>query len=130
METYVEGNGENSPAEHADERHDQGGEVSSTGDGQLRGERREHQRAEHQADHSKPVGVFLYNLTDNDSTTERNGRIKEGGTNGRRDECTHVTAMRDKHEPSAQKNSRDNAQCRVANADGHDVIPPFASTLV
>lgn len=38
--------------------------------------------------------------------------------------------MRDKYEPSAQKNPRDNAQYRVANADGHDVIPPFASTLV
>lgn len=73
--TYVEGNGENSPAEHADERHDQSGEVSSTGDGQLRGERRAHQRAEHQADHSKPVGVFLYNLT---TTTTDNGQMKSG----------------------------------------------------
>lgn len=59
MQTYVERNGQNSPADHADERHDQGGEVSSAGDGQLRGERRAHQRAEYQADYSKPVRVFL-----------------------------------------------------------------------
>lgn len=59
MDYEVEGNGENFPADHADERHDQAGEVSSAGDGQLCGERRAHQRAEHQADHSKPVGVFL-----------------------------------------------------------------------